>query len=108
MIKNQYSAQRRRIHAFAIALAKAKLGPGPHRPQAIGVMAHPISDYAINWHSMVKCRLASILHGLHARCRGAAARCPEERWTSRHFIALPHREKGSGRLRASVRGTISR
>ena len=49
MIKNQYSAQRRRIHAFAMAWAKAKSGPRPASPQAIAWKAHPVSDYAINW-----------------------------------------------------------
>ena len=49
VFKNQFSAQRRRIHAFAKAWAKAKLGPGPHRPQSIAVKAHPVSDYALNW-----------------------------------------------------------
>lgn len=49
MIENQYSAQLRRIHAFSIAWAKAKLGPGLHRPMAIAVKAHPVGDYAVNW-----------------------------------------------------------
>ncbi len=49
ILKNRFSSQRRRIIAFAKAWAKADLGPGPHRPQAIGVRAHVITDYATNW-----------------------------------------------------------
>ena len=49
MLKNRFSSQRRRIHAFAKAWAKAKLGPGPHRPQSIAIKAHVVSDYATNW-----------------------------------------------------------
>ncbi|MER8570645.1 hypothetical protein NKH19_00680 [Mesorhizobium sp. M1338] len=49
MYKNRFSAQRRRIHAFARAWAKAYLGPGPHRPPSIAVGAHVVTDYAVNW-----------------------------------------------------------
>lgn len=50
-MKNRYSARRRRIHAFAIAWAKAEMGPGYHAHGGMrrGVLAHVITDYAVNW-----------------------------------------------------------
>ena len=51
MRKNPYSAQRRRIHAFAVAWAKADMGPGyhAHGGMARGVRVHVVTDYAVNW-----------------------------------------------------------
>ena len=51
MFKNPYSAQRRRIHAFARAWARAKMGPGYHAHGGMrrGILMHVVSDYAINW-----------------------------------------------------------
>jgi hypothetical protein len=51
MFKNTFSAQRRRIHAFAIAWAKAKMGPGYHAHGGMrrGVLMHVVTDYAVNW-----------------------------------------------------------
>jgi hypothetical protein len=51
MFKNTFSAQRRRIHAFAIAWAKAKMGPGYHAHGGMrrGMLMHVVTDYAVNW-----------------------------------------------------------
>ena len=62
MWKNPYSAQRRRIQAFAVAWAKADMGPGyhAHGGMARGVRVSVITDYATSgWHSMGRCRGAS-------------------------------------------------
>jgi hypothetical protein len=48
---SQFSAQRRRIIAFATGWAKAKMGPGYHAHGGMrrGILTHVVSDYAINW-----------------------------------------------------------
>ncbi|RWM25186.1 MAG: hypothetical protein EOR74_21040 [Mesorhizobium sp.] len=49
--KNRFSAQRQRIHAFAVAWAKADMGPGyhAHGGMARGLRVAVITDYATNW-----------------------------------------------------------
>ena len=50
MWRNHHSAQRRRIHDFAVAWAKADMGPGyhAHGGMARGVRVFVISAYAAN------------------------------------------------------------
>jgi hypothetical protein len=72
-MKNPYSAQRRRIHAFAKVWTKAYIGPGPHRWPRIAIPMHTVMEYALNWlaqHGEMptgvhKCKAVRPIRGLH-------------------------------------------